>query len=93
VLVCTASESLQTGARIWEYIRIPSQSNNFTAFEIHIVKNLLLMCLPRLVLRPDLHPSQYSRKVRQGIFEKNPKIDEVIEEKYLCTLVCNNHSP
>jgi hypothetical protein len=32
-----------------------------------------------LVLRPDLDSSQDLRKVSQGIFAKNPKIDEVIE--------------
>jgi hypothetical protein len=32
-----------------------------------------------LVLRLDLDSSQDSRKVSQGIFSKNPKIDEVIE--------------
>jgi hypothetical protein len=37
-----------------------------------------------LVLRPELDSSQYSRKVSQGIFQKNPKIDEVIEgEQFL----------
>jgi hypothetical protein len=35
------------------------------------------MCLPPACLRPDLDSSQDSRKVSQGIFRKNPEIDEV----------------
>jgi hypothetical protein len=42
-------------------------------------ENQLLCVYPLLVLRPDLDSSQDSRKVSQGIFQKNPKIDEVIE--------------
>ena len=34
---------------------------------------------PALVLIPDLDSSQDSRKVSQGIFTKNPKIDEVTQ--------------
>jgi hypothetical protein len=42
------------------------------------------MCLPLLVLRPDLDSSQDSRKVSLGIFQK--KIDEVIEGEKISAL-------
>jgi hypothetical protein len=42
-------------------------------------KNNFLCIYPVPVLRPDLDSSQDSRKVSRGIFQKNPKIDEVIE--------------
>ena len=42
-------------------------------------KTNFLCVYPLPVLRPDLDSSQDSRKVSQGIFQKNPKIDEVIE--------------
>jgi hypothetical protein len=37
-------------------------------------KKSTFMCLPLLVLRPDLHSSQDSRKVSQGIFQKIQKL-------------------
>jgi hypothetical protein len=45
----------------------------------HIEKNYFLCVYSLLVLRPDLDSSQDSRKVSQGIFQKNPKTDDVIE--------------
>ena len=42
-------------------------------------KTNFLCVYPLSVLRPDLDSSQDSREVSQGFFQKNPKIDEVIE--------------
>ena len=42
-------------------------------------KTNFLCVYPLLVLRPDLDLFQDSRKVSQGIFQTNPKIDEVLE--------------
>ena len=69
---------------MWYSAGIPSQSNDFIAtvsvpksYENYIVKTQLFMCLPLLVLRPDLNLSQDLRKVSQGIFQKNQKMTKL----------------
>ena len=54
-------------------------------------KTNFLCIYPLLVLGPDLDPSQDSRKVSQGIFQKIPKLTKLQMGKDLCLLDSNNY--
>ena len=78
---------------------IPNQSDDFTptvlvpkAYENHIVKNQLFMCLPPACFENGFGFVSGFEEMRSRNFPKNPKIDEVIEGENFFTLDCNNYT-